>query len=428
MTDHERESLITYKRMKHSFYLTAFLFSWLAACISSGQAPIQPGDRIAIIGNTFADQLRVHGYLETLLLQHTRQNPVSIRNLGWGGDMLSARDRPTGFPTEESTLTAHKTDVIIACFGMGESFAGEENLEQFKNHLTALIASHAGKIYNGKSEVRLVLVSPIACEDLGHLTPDRDHRNRELEAYTQAMREVAAEAELPFVDLFGTSRYLMDEPAGPNLTTNGIHLNAFGYWAISHAFFDQLTADGKVPHQQPWLLRIDAATKSTDARGVEIAHLSGDRSSLSFRVTEESAPRLRPPTDQPLPPQLGFVRDTLIVEHLLPGKYRLTVDDEAVTTATAEAWAGGVAIDSTPAHKAVEAYQTVVKDKNLQFTYSWKALNQVHIVGERHTSPSGKELPQEVLEFNRLANELDNVLRQGIQLKTRQWRVMRVEQ
>ena len=30
----------------------------------------------------------VHGYLETLLLQHFRENPVSIRNLGWGGDMV----------------------------------------------------------------------------------------------------------------------------------------------------------------------------------------------------------------------------------------------------------------------------------------------------------------------------------------------------
>ena len=56
---------------------------------------IRPGDRIAIIGNTYADQLRVHGYLETLLLQRTRENPVSIRNLGWGADMLSSRDRPT---------------------------------------------------------------------------------------------------------------------------------------------------------------------------------------------------------------------------------------------------------------------------------------------------------------------------------------------
>jgi len=56
---------------------------------------IRPGDRVAIVGNTFADQLRIHGYLETLLLQRSGEKRVSIRNLGWGGDQLQARDRPT---------------------------------------------------------------------------------------------------------------------------------------------------------------------------------------------------------------------------------------------------------------------------------------------------------------------------------------------
>ena len=103
--------------------------------LANSESPIRPGDRVAIVGNRFADQLRVHGYLETLLLLHTRENPVSVRNLGWAGDMLTKRDRPTNFPTEESTLTDHRTDVIIGCFGMGESFEGEEGLEAFKKDL-----------------------------------------------------------------------------------------------------------------------------------------------------------------------------------------------------------------------------------------------------------------------------------------------------
>ena len=127
----------------------SFLIAAVVICVSTmsalAQSPIEPGDRIAIVGNTFADQLRIHGYLETLLLNHTRDNPVSIRNLGWGGDMLSARDRPTGFPSEESTLSAHKTDVIIACFGMGESFAGEKGIDEFKGQVQAFIKSHEGK-------------------------------------------------------------------------------------------------------------------------------------------------------------------------------------------------------------------------------------------------------------------------------------------
>ncbi|MCP4784649.1 MAG: SGNH/GDSL hydrolase family protein [Fuerstiella sp.] len=411
--------------MKQIHSIATFLFCCLTATFAAAESPIQPGNRIAIVGNTFADQLRIHGYLETLLLRHTFDNPVSIRNLGWGGDMLTARDRPTGFPTEESMLTEHKTDVIIACFGMGESFAGEEGLKDFGRHVKAFLTSHAGRKYNGKSDVRLILVSPIACEDLGKLTPARNKRNRDLQAYTRAMQEVATGADVPFVDLFEASRYLMDEPTGPKLTNNGIHLNPYGYWAISHAFYDQLTASDRVPNGQSWLLRIDATTRSNDARGVEISELTRDESGLSFQVTEQSAPRLRPPTDQPLPPQLEFVRDTLIIANLKPGEYRLTIDEKPVATATATAWAEGVAVDTSPLHKEAEAYRAVVNDKNLQFTYSWKALNQVHIVGERQSSPSGRELPKEVIEFNRLANDLDKALNKRIGLRTRQWRVVR---
>lgn len=406
--------------------LAATLLALLVVNPSNADSPIRSGDRIAIIGNTFADQLRMHGYLETLLLQHTIDDPVSIRNLGWGGDMLEARDRPTGFPTEESTLTAHKTDVIIACFGMGESFAGEPGLEDFKSQLRSLIASHAGKKYNGKTEVRLILVSPIACEDRGKLTPQREKRNEDLAAYTLAMRDVASDVDVSFVDLYETSRYLMDEPSGPDLTDNGIHLNPFGYWALSRSFFDQLTASDRGADSQPWLIRVDASAETGTARGVEISDLTSDENGLRFLIDEKTAPSLPPPTDLQLPPQLRFVRDTLVVQNLAEGQYQLVVDGQAVATASAKTWDGGVAVDATPAHGAVEAYRATVNDKNLQFTYSWKALNQVHIVGERKGSPSGKALPREVIEFNQLANKRDQALRKGIEAKTRQWKLMRV--
>ena len=76
-----------------------------------------------------------------------------------------------------------------------------------------------------------------------------------------------------------------------------------------------------------------------------------------------------------------------------------------------------------PAHKAAEVYRQQVNDKNRQFTYSWKALNQVHIVGERRSSASGRSLPEEVIAFRKLAEQRDLALRDGIELKTREWRI-----
>lgn len=412
-----------FPRMNHRHCI--LLIICLAATFSQAESPIRSGDRIALVGNTFADQLRIHGYLETLLLQHTIDKPVSIRNLGWGGDMLTARDRPTNFPSEETTLTAHQTDVIIACFGMGESFGGKASIGEFKRQLQAFIESHAGQSYNGESAVRLILVSPIACEDLGDLTPRRNERNGDLGAYTQAMKEVAEKASVPFVDLFAPSRYLMDESAGPNLTSNGIHLNSYGYWALSQAFFSQLTSDNSGP-PQPWSLSINFAESTAEANGVQITALSKESNRLRFEVTETTAPTPTPPSDQSLPPQLEFQRDTLKVLNLPAGTYQLTVDKKTVATASAGAWSEGVAIDASPAHDALESYRKAVNDKNLQFVYSWKALNQVHIVGERKKSPSGRALPGEVIEFDRLARKQDAELRSGIELKTRVWLLRRV--
>lgn len=414
--------------MKFLYSIITCTIVLLGGLSASAEPPIRHGDRIAIVGNTFADQLRTHGYLETLLLLYTRGDAVSIRNLGWGGDTLTTRARPTNFPTEESTLTAHRTDVIIACFGMGESFDADGGPKGFKSDLEKFINSHAGKKYNGESEVRLILVSPIACEDLGKLTPGRDRINRDLEAYTGAMKEVAVAAKIPFIDLFNDSRQLMDESPGIKLTNNGIHLNPYGYWAMSRSFFTQLVADETSDAPQPWRIRMNLNAEAVEASGLGISDLDINDSSISFLVTEESAPSLAPPTDRPLPAQLEKRRDSLVVENLKPGTYQLTVDGNIVASGTHSAWAQGVPIDDSPAHKSAENYRAVVNDKNLQFTYSWKALNQVHIVGERRRSPSGRALHGEIIEFNNITNQLDETLGKGIELRTRQWRLSRVSE
>ncbi|MBT5926491.1 MAG: SGNH/GDSL hydrolase family protein [Verrucomicrobia bacterium] len=397
-----------------------FLLLSLCLLISDvqGEPHIYSGDRIAIIGNTFADQLRIHGYLETLLRQRL---DISVRNLGWAGDMLTARDRPTGFTPEATTLTEHQTDLIIACFGMGESFAGEAGLPRFRSNLEAFIATHAGKKYNGESEVRLILVSPIATEDLGKLTPASEKRNGELEAYTGVMREVASNTNLPFVDLFKPSLDLMGDRDKIHLTVNGVTLNRLGYWAISNVFFEQLTGEIR----QPWKLNIDANSLTGISDGVELSTIDTENNAISFSVTEQSTPSLQPPDHLVIPPKLEILRDTLMVNNLAVGEYTLSVDGIEIVTANHDQWAKGVAVDSTPSHRESEVLRDAIYDKNLQFTYGWKALNQVHIVGERKHSPSGRALPDELVEFYKLTEQREeDISKYRTRLpKKREWRL-----
>ena len=405
------------RRCSFAFSLALAVVGLAPAATAAGSA-IRPGDRIAIMGNTFADQLRVNGYLETLLLQRSAENRVSVRNLGWGGDMLSARDRPTNFPAEEAALIDHKTDVIIACFGMGESFAGTDGLPAFRTALEAFVASHRGRKYNGTAEVRLVLVSPIAYENLGALTPEWERRNRELADYTAAMEQVANRQELGFVNLFTPTLQLMTDSKASKVTTNGIHLNAYGYWAVS-----RLLADEVLRGHRAWGLRLDARTRQAEGEGVTITQVESAGGGLHFTVRENRPPTLAPPIKGQAHAALLPLRDTLVVTNLAPGEYRLTIDGEPVITAGHDRWAEGIALDSSPQHRNAEALRQAVNDKNQQWVYSWKALNQVHIVGERKSSPSGRALPGEIIEFKRLADQKDQALRPGVSPLTHEWRL-----
>lgn len=384
--------------------------------VAAADTPIKPGDRIAIVGNTFADQLRIHGYFETLLLQRTHGNPVSVRNLGWGGDMLTARDRPTNFPSESSTLTAHKTDVIIACFGMGESFAGPKGLDGFRKDVEAFIASHAGKKYNGKSDVRLILVSPIAYENLGDRTPNREQRNRDLKAYTRVMSEVAAAKRIPFVDLFESTLAPMNTQGAPKQTTNGIHLNQYGYWVVS-----RFLADAMLPTEEGWQVEFDAKTMTAESKGVSVSNVEKDDQKLDLSIKEQRFPMLAPPKGTKPHAEFKANRDVIVFKNLPKGRFKLSIDGKHIASATHAEWAKGVAVDSSPAHIEADALRTAVNEKNEQFIYSWKALNQVHIVGERRSSASGRALPREVIEFNKLAIQKDKALPISPSFKTRKW-------
>jgi hypothetical protein len=400
--------------------LLAFVFA--CTTLSFATTPLQSGDRVAIVGNTYADQLRLHGYLETLLLQRTSGNEISIRNLGWGGDTLTVRDRPTNFVSEKDTLSEHKTDLIIACFGMGESFDGIDGIGEFKKNLKAFLASHRGMKYNGNSLVRLVLVSPIAQEDLGTSTPKTDQRNEEIKAYALAMEQICSQEKIPFINLYEVTATLLGDGKSARLTENGIRLNEYGYWATARTMADFL-----IRPTPSWILKINAKTLEWEGKGLSIDGIDSDDKEFrfSFSVLEKTPPQLPPPVSGQIHLALQSTRDLMIVKDLPPGEYLLQIDDLDVALGSHVEWSDGLPVDKSPAHQEAEAFRMKVNDKNLHFTYSWKALNQVHIVGERKKSPAGAALPDEVVRFNELTILRDAELRETRSPKTRKWQLIR---
>jgi glucose/arabinose dehydrogenase/lysophospholipase L1-like esterase len=186
------------------------------------------GDHVVIVGNTFAERMQYFGHFETLLHSRFPDQDLVVRNLGYSGDEVYPATRPIGFFERGHRLEDHKPDVIIACFGFNESFAGPAGLEHFEIGLDQYITTTTSTAYNGRASPRLVLVSPIANEDLKRPDlPDGKANNENLRLYTDAMRRVAERHSVPFVDLFEPSQKLMAD-AKVKLTINGVHLSEAG--------------------------------------------------------------------------------------------------------------------------------------------------------------------------------------------------------
>jgi lysophospholipase L1-like esterase len=188
---------------------------------------LRAGDRIILLGNTLAERLQHFNHFETLLMTRFPEMELVVRNLGWSGDTVTLQPRPLNFGDTAYHLAEQRADVIIAFFGLNESFDDAAGLPQFESDLDAWLRGHLGATYNGRTAPRLALVSPIAHERLPHLARvDTDARNRELARYADAMRRAAAHHGVAFVDLLTPTRTAMAQ--GPPLTINGIHLNAHG--------------------------------------------------------------------------------------------------------------------------------------------------------------------------------------------------------
>jgi hypothetical protein len=200
------------------------------------------GETVGVMGNAFAEHLSRSGYFEALIHAAHPDAQVSVRSVPWGGDEVGQRVREHSVPPAESRFDEYNADVVVMFFGMSESFNGRAGLEQFEQQLTAHLDNYQGRQFNGESAPRLVLVSPIAHEDLGAPLPTGDAveaHNADLRAYTGVMRRVAEAKGVRFVDLFEPSLALYAEHDAA-LTSNGIHPNELGCFYFAKAIGEQL--------------------------------------------------------------------------------------------------------------------------------------------------------------------------------------------
>ncbi|RYU94591.1 PVC-type heme-binding CxxCH protein [Emticicia agri] len=257
--------------------LFIILFVLTVFAISSFQATppptltVQKDAHISLIGGNLGSRMMNYGLFETEMHVRYPDYNLYIRNMCDGGDTPgfrphASRNLPWAFPGAEQFqteyakksdseghfdspdqwLTRLKTDIIIGMFGYSESFQGKAKLDTYKAELDAFIKYTLNQQYNGKSAPQLVIVSPIAFEDLTskYDLPNGVKENENLWLYTKAMKEVADRNNVLFVDAFTPSKKWYDTTQ-EFLTIDGSQLNEEGYKRFSALLTDAIF--GKAP-------------------------------------------------------------------------------------------------------------------------------------------------------------------------------------
>lgn len=197
--------------------------------------------RIALIGNTLLDRLRNFGHFEALLQQGHADLELVIRNLAWSADEIDLQPRPDNFANTNQHLTAMKADLIIAAFGFNESFSGIDKIPNFKIRLQSYLSKLKAAAYNGVSAPQIVIVSPIANENVEGVDAGTLNNNRLL-AYTNAMKDACADEEVGFIDCYSPISKSMED-SQKKLTINGCHLNELGYHQLALILYQAITGN-----------------------------------------------------------------------------------------------------------------------------------------------------------------------------------------
>jgi len=355
------------------------------------------GDRVVLVGNTLIEREQRYGYWETALTSHYHDKRIIFRNLGWSGDTVfgDAQARfgtaADGFKHLKEHVHALKPTVIIAGYGLNESFKGKAGLPEFLKGLDALLDMLA------QTKARIVLLSPLRQEDLGRPLPDPTEQNKNLQMYRDALRKVADKRGDPFVDLFDLpGRTTRGKPAAP-LTDNGIHLTAFGYWRTTETVANELGLE-----RPRWRVTLDGKGNSA-AQGARV--VLDKRNPLSFKVTDAELPVPPLPPRAPVKVPPADLERVLHVKGLAPGKYVLKIDGKVMMSAGAEAWAAGVKLRRGPEIDQVEQLRQAILRKNRLYFHRWRPQNETYLFGFRKHE-QGKNA-REIVQFDPLIAKVE---------------------
>jgi lysophospholipase L1-like esterase len=346
---------------------------------------LKDGDRIVFLGDGFFEREYEHGYIETAITSRFPDLKLTFRNLGWTGDTVWGDGRAgfetakEGFARRAALVKELKPNLILVCYGMNESFAGEPGLAKFEEGLKALLDSLE------ETGAEVVLIGPIGHEALGPPFPDPEEHNRSLGKYRDVIKATGRARGMRVVDMAPQRNGPVWALAGgARVTTDGIHLNSLGYWLAASLIelTGALPAGRGSPDWGVWLER-DGTPHTNRLRspvnGTTLTDVRADEKGLRFVASDVRLVPVGPRVT--LQRNLDTVMRFAAVNGLSQGRYALRIDGREVAVRSSEDWSQfmRVQLGDGPEVDQAEALRRAIVDKNKLLFHRLRPQNETYL-------------------------------------------------
>ena len=220
----------------------------------------QADSTILFYGNSMVERLLEQGEFEARMQVAQPEKKLQIRSLAWTGDEVGNRLRLEGYAKHMKTLLeAWPAHTIVLGYGLNESFAGPDGLDDFRKEYSI----HLKQLSRQHPRAKFVLLSPIAMEGTSL------EKQQNIAAYSRVIAELAEEKGAQFIDLFNLTKEAY-EKITPSLTNNGIHLNEAGNSLIATFLAKSLGGEKTSSLSDKHLAEVTKAAAAKHKRVAEI--------------------------------------------------------------------------------------------------------------------------------------------------------------
>lgn len=221
------------------------VISLLLLCLLPSRAQLQPGDLVAVCGDSITEQRRYSLFIEDYLLMCQPVPDVQVIQMGWNGETA-----PGFLARMANDALPFKPTVVTTCFGMndgGSNPLDKVHAEKYRAGLDGIAATFK------KSGVRWTVIgSPGVVDTKTYVKTDATIRNQNLAQLTEVAREVADRNHTGFADIHDVMRDVMAKAKAKYgqdyqvAGADGVHPTRNGHLIMASAFLKALQCTGDI--------------------------------------------------------------------------------------------------------------------------------------------------------------------------------------